>query len=270
MSMTKAQRDDLLQAHQAAKQALSEAEEAMTDEDDDLDAPDPRDPFIQETDRLEQAYWDGLPRVSLSACPYCDEHLIRAFDPWGIDGYFWQKRMKVEDVDPPSCPHFAVLVGAVNLNGRPPHGGPYEAHLGPEVPFVIPRVLSLPGMVAVVSTAALLDGCTAYPIAYFADPLPDPFYLTHPWGLTTMGFRRNGRAYWTIKNDPWEFDLEPWIAQGKLRWIVPGDADLRVLSAPAPCPYVALSGRRKPIVVKGDTLREETLPDGSDLGDPFE
>lgn len=266
--MTKTQRDELMRAYKAAEQALIDAYNAL-EEDDDLD--DPLEPYKRERRRLQQAYWDGLPRMPLSACPFCAEILRRAFDPWGIDGYFWQEDMHLEGVDPPACPHFAVLVGAVNLNGLPPQGGPDTAYLGPEVPFVIPRVLSLPGMIAVVSTVPLENGYTTFPIAYFTDVTPDPFDLTHPWTRTTLGGRRNGEPFWTIKNDPWDFELDAWVQSGKLRWIAPGDPAFRVMSAPSPCPYIGLSGLRKPIVIEeGNTMRALTPPDGRPVGDPFE
>jgi hypothetical protein len=86
-----------------------------------------------------------------------------------------------------------------------------------------------------------------------------------------MSYRRNGQPYWTIKNDPWDFELAPWIASHKLRWIAPGDPELRVSSAPEPCPYLGLPGRRQPIVIEaGDELRVWPVPDGRPVGDPFE
>lgn len=271
MSLTKAQRDLLLQAQHAAEREFLEQYEAREGQDIDTDTSDALEPFKLRTEQTLQAYWDALPRLPISACPYCGAVLRRAFDPWGIDGFFWQEEMSRRTDEPEPCAHFGVLVGAVNLNGLPPHGGMYDAHLGPEVPFVIPRVLSLPGMIAVVSTLSLENGYTTYPIAYFADPLPEPFYLTHPWGRTTMGYRHKGQSFWTIKNDPWDFELEPWVASRQLRWIAPDDADLHVRSAPEPCPYVGLPGRRQPIVIEaGDVLRVWPVPDGSDVGDPFE
>lgn len=273
MTLTKPQRDEILRAHEATTKELHAVEESLDERDDDLDenGQDLRAPFWRELEKLERAYWDGLPRVSLSGCPYCGAALRRAFDPWGIDGWFWQKGRRIANVDPTACPHFAVLVGAVNLNGLPARGGTEESHLGPEVPFVIPRLLSLPGMIAVVSTVALENGYTAYPIAYFADPLPAPFDLTHPWTQTTMGFEQNGRTYWTIKNDPWDFELQPWVEARRLQWIDPGETEMRVRSTPDLCPYVGLPGLRQPIVIEpGDVLRPRPVPDGSPVGSPFE
>lgn len=260
---TKAERDELLRAEETRRQVCR-----TTDEDDDM----AHERLRLEGDRLHRAYWDGVPRLPLSACPRCGQILHKAFDPWGIEGWFWQEKMGEDDlVEPPSCPHFAVLLGAVNLNGLPPRGGRYRAHLGPEVPYVIPRVLSLPGMAAVISTVPLENGYTTYPIAYFAEPLPKPFYLTSPWTRTTFNFTNDaGESRWTYKNDPWDFELEPWIAKGLLHWITPGDPSLRVVSTPAPCPYVGLTGRRQPIEIEGDRLYPISVPDGRDLGDPFE
>jgi hypothetical protein len=119
-----------------------------------------------ETRRLKAAYFAGLPRLPLSCCPHTSAPLVKAFDPWGVDGYWWQEEESAPYQEPPPPPSFAVLTGALGLNGKPPKGGPRKpAHVGPDVPFVIPRILSLPTMVAVVRGITMENGYRAFPIA---------------------------------------------------------------------------------------------------------
>lgn len=219
---------------------------------------------------LRQEYFDRLPRVTLSRCPFCGQQLDRAFDPWGFDGFWWQSGKVKPYVEPEACPHFAVLTGAVNLNGLPPQGGAAEARPGPEVPYVIPRVLELPTMVAVISALEMRNGYTAYPIAYFAETMPPPGTLTQAWTKTQYDYRDEaGRWRWQIKTDPWDFDLLKWVERGKLKWIAPGDEDFMISQQPpAAFPYDQLTGRRAQLIIKDDRLTVIPPPQNEDV-DPF-
>ncbi|MBS8122273.1 hypothetical protein [Candidatus Vampirococcus lugosii] len=72
---------------------------------------------------------------------------------------------------------FRLLRGALNFNNLKPKGGRHKALLGPEVPYVIPRILKLPTMIMVISQITL-DG---YLLSYFSDEKPKPGQLTSPW-----------------------------------------------------------------------------------------
>jgi hypothetical protein len=114
-------------------------------------------------------------------------------------------------------------------------------------------------------------GAVAYPIVYFSSDPPAPGSLTTSWRRTTYSFvTATGQAAWTIKNDPWDFDLRPWIPRGKLRWIMPGTPEME-LSSPedTSCPYLDLPGQRRPQIVKGEGLRLGTVPNPRDEPDPF-
>jgi hypothetical protein len=184
--------------------------------------------------------------------------LLRAqFDPWGFDGFWWQERELGLASGPVGCEHFRVLKGAVSLGETEPRGGKHEAHIGPDAPFVIPAVLRLPTMVAVLHAVEMETGAVARPIAYFSSEPPPPGSLTAPWRTTTYTFvTPAGQTGWTIKNDPWDFQLEPWIREGKVRWLDPEDPELPLAEPdPAACPYTNLPGRRLPQVIKDDELR---------------
>ncbi len=219
----------------------------------------------------QQEYFVRLPRMMLSRCPYTQAPLIQAFDPWGLDGFWWQSDELRKSEEPAPPPTFRVLVGAVNLKGLPPQGGRSEALTGPEVPFVIPRILSMPTMVAVVSAIPMANGYTAYPIAYFSEQEPPPASLTQTWRKRQYTYRLpNGASGWDIKADPWDFDLRPWVEQNKLHWIDPGDDRFMVHGGTwLSFPYKDLRGLREQVIIKNDTLRSLSPPNNETI-EPFD
>jgi hypothetical protein len=217
-------------------------------------------------------YFAGLPRLEISRCPFTGEVLQRAFDPWGVDGFWWQEGIPAIEHEEPAAPaSFLVLSGALNLGDQPPLGGELaDAHVGPDVPFVVPALLEHPTVTAVISSIPMECGYTAYPIAYFCKKAP-PLVGIHAWTETTFSYKDSkGHPFWGISTDPWDFDLEPWIERKKVRWIEPGDEALTVRSgSPSQCPYVGLPGIRKNQVLLGDRLVTKAPPSGEEVS-PFE
>ena len=80
-----------------------------------------------------------------------------------------------------------------------------------------------------------------------------------------------GSSVWTASNAAWDFELAPWIEKGQLRWIRPGDAELRVIGGGSGerCPVLGLPGDRQPQVLAAGKRRLEEPPDGTPP-DPFE
>lgn len=201
---------------------------------------------------LIQRYWDGLPRIAMSCCPFDGQTLMRSFDPFGLDGPWW--RQAVTRPNPPSCSHFCVLRGAVNFNRLPAQGGLFEAHTGPEVPYVIPRLLQLPQMVAVVAQVSMDQGYAVYLIAYFAKTRPPIEKLTADWPDNIFHYATaSGEKLWRAANDSWDFDLQAWLKQGLLRWCPPGsdNRSLAEVDSKYTCPFLKLTGKREPIVIEG-------------------
>lgn len=264
--LTRDGRDALIEEHYAVKDAYISGmrdDSLSFNEEDEL-----KDRFRE----LKNSYFQGLPRMAISRCPFTSEALIRAIDIWGLDGFWWQEEelAKFSEPDPPST--FCVLTGAVNLNHLPPQGGPKnEAYVGPEVPYVIPRMLEeIPSLAAVISSISLQCGYTAYPIAYFSKVPPEPGLLTQTWRLTTYGWTsRDGSPSWNVPTDPWDFDLGPWIERERVYWIAPNDERLTVRSKnDGPCPFVDLPGKRERVFITEDQLRTEPPPSGEEI-DPF-
>lgn len=164
-----------------------------------------------------------------------------------------------------------MLRGALCFNDQPARGGAFEAHIGPPVPYVIPRVLELDTMVAVIGELAMDCGYTAYPIAYFCEKRPPPEDLTCDWPRTIYNYHTSlGEGAWQAPIDKWDFELLPWLQQGKLRWCEPGSDNMKLADeAPQSCPYLNLPGERERMIVEGLEVWGAGLPDGTPI-DPLD
>ncbi len=223
-----------------------------------------------QTRELLSQYFAQLPRYVFSRCPSCNVLLEQVFDPWGLDGFWWQEASSGRCPKPSACEHFRFLTGALNLNGKPPLGGEAESHPGPEVPYVIPKVLELPTMVAVISSLRLTNGYAAYPIAYFSLEKPPTAALANPWTKTSCYFTApNGKRGFTYMTDPWDFELLPWVAKGKVKWIEPGDPKNILKSGPDErCPYADSKGLRQQQVIMNGQRHTTPPPNNEDIN-PF-
>ena len=163
----------------------------------------------------EAEYFDTLPVIPVTVCPFCSKPLLRSFDRWAFDGPWWRSDASPED--PPDCPHVYALLGAIRVSGSSERA-PREVYLGPGAPFIVPRLLASPSSLAVVGQLAMENGSTVWPIAYFAERRPRPQDSTAGWRRTnfvyTTQFSISG---WRIPNDALDFDIEPWVQRGKVR-----------------------------------------------------
>lgn len=265
----KAERDELLRRHRAARAAYNRAMDEHAAQLDmpieigidasssafvDTDAYRRAREALAEMTATDAAYFQTLSRMPLSCCPHCNRPLFRAFDPIGLDGFWW--RSDAQPDEPQACPHFCALLGAVDLReGRPRPA--FDVHPGPGAPFVIPRLFQHEGMVAVVSEVQMNDGAVAYPIAYFAPRRPPVQALAATWARTNFVYSTQlGVHAWRRADEPapgeqaadtWDFALGPWVAAGKLRWCDPGTDRTALSKAPADAfPYANLPGPRHP------------------------
>lgn len=221
--------------------------------------------------QLPSIYAAALPNFVFSRCPFCDSALSGSFDPWGFDGFWWVPKHRGKVVPPKGCEHFRVLLGAVSLEGQPPITGRFEAQLGPDTPYVIPRLLQLPTMMAVIHSIPMQPGYQAFPIAYFSQEVPPIGSLTQGWVETSYSFQNaTGQYDWTVRNDPWDFNLAPWIASGHVRWTIEGNPDA-LLAPPTgtACPYGPPKPVALPQTAENNTLRFGALP-SNETAEPFE
>jgi len=213
-------------------------------------------------------YGDRLPRVMMGACPFTGAPLMASLDPLGLDGPWWWKDRTFEISEPEAPPTFRLLLGGLALSGRQPVEVTDEVIPGPEVPFVVPRLLQLPGMVAVVSQIVLDNGDVAFPISYWSEAEIDPSLLHQPWLRQELWVQGPNGPGWLIANDVWSFDLPEWIARDKVMRIEQGGKDVRGRTSGSPCPYVNLKGDQLPQMLAGGERELLELPDGRRF-DPF-
>lgn len=266
MTLTRQDRDGILARVRDANSGLRPPDSGQSPSGDD---------YHLLTEQLYTAlgeYFDRLPRVPMSACPFCGATLKRAFDPFGFDGPWWHVDLLCEIQEPAHCEHFQVILGAVSLRDREPEEAVEEVQPGPDVPFVVPALLDLPGMVAVIGQLTLETGDRAYPIAYFSDATVDPADLHQPWCRTSFWFKNDeGEALWSISNDLWSFDLEPFLREGRVRWTDLGAGSPRALRATEghSCPFTGLPGDRRPQKFIRGSRKLLGLPSGEPIN-PFD
>ncbi|HUP84371.1 MAG TPA: hypothetical protein VM143_01770 [Acidimicrobiales bacterium] len=211
---------------------------------------------------LLNEYRQGVTRVELTRCPFTTQAVSFAIDTLGLDGFWWNYDGAVRPSETELPDTFFALSGAVRLDGlvRP---APFLAKPGPEAPYVLPRILEHPSMTAVLSSATIGEH-PAYAIAYFAEPMPWDLPRVNSWGANHFWYvGADGGRGWDeepLVEEDMDFDLAPWIAEGKLRWIAPEDATLELHEGLTRCPYLELPGRQLILRIEdGDVWTREEV-----------
>jgi hypothetical protein len=225
--------------------------------------------LADEISHLTDKYRDQLPIIPVSRCPFCKSLFLSSIDTFGLDGLWWNYDAPTRQDVETTCPHFLFLDGAVKLS-KQVELVRFSAVLGPDVPFVIPRILEVKGLVAVI-TRICIGQHHAYPIVYFADPIPYDLELSNEWGASYYISKGsdvddigNRIAEWRESpclEEDYDFDLGPWIRNRKLFWIKPDDPDLELHTDLIECPFLDLSGHQK---IQYLSFDEVTTEDGED------
>ena len=216
----------------------------------------------EEIGSLWEQYLAALPVIALSRSPLSGDLLEYAIDIVGADGLWWNYGHPVRPLQQLPA-DFVGLAGALQL-GSSPETTPFEVRPGPELPYVVPRLLALPGVCAVL-TQVQIGPHVGYPIAYFADhPEQVPNHV-NTWGADFYEVVDNqGVLTWSCDGDiaalDRDFDLKPWMEAGKLLWIQPGDTSMTLRSDTRPCPFLALKGSHMDSTLF-DGIRTEDEPD---------
>jgi hypothetical protein len=216
-------------------------------------------------------YYDAMPELVLGVCPFTGEKLVEHFDPFGLDGPLWHKEPMGPCEQPAPPPTFQVLLGALALRGRKPEEVKDAVLPGPDLPFVVPRLLELPGMVAVLSQRRMETGDVAYPIAYFSEEEIDLGDLHQRWLRQEHWYTdASGAECWSVMNDEWDYDLRPHIEAGKLLWFdaEPPEFVLHGAEQVDDCPFLELEGDGQPQELE-DGERSLLEAPGGDPYDPF-
>ena len=259
-------RQQLLARHAALRARQSELLGGL-DRDPEHVVPEALDELEQvgtEIGALREQYLDSLPVVGLSRSPVTGDMLEYTIDTSGLDGLWWDALQPVRPLQTGTA-DLVGLAGAMRL-GSPLEVTPFEVRPGPEVPYVVPRLLALPGVCAVVSQVPV-GVHTGYAVAYFGERPPEVPHRVNTWGTDFYEVLcPDGTLAWSQDDDnaflDRDYDLEPWIRAGKLLWIAPGDTSLLLRAGIEDCPYLALSGSR----------RDRTIADGvctEDEDNPF-
>ncbi len=217
----------------------------------------------EEIFNLLERYLEGLPVRGLSRCPFTGEKVFMAIDDMGLDGLWW-------NADAPKRPEselpktFFALDGALVLSGEV-EKAPFNCRPGPDVPYVLPRLLEFHQVKAVISSIRI-GNHMGFPIFYYADPMLEGELRVNEWGTNKYWeetavlpeLSSPGRFINVVPDsNEFDFDLEPWIRSGKLMWIAPGDESLMLRSNIANCPYLDLPGSRKLKYIYDGVVYEE-------------
>ncbi|PKM56065.1 MAG: hypothetical protein CVV00_01350 [Firmicutes bacterium HGW-Firmicutes-5] len=219
----------------------------------------------QEMEGLAEAYLDQLPNVNLSRCPFTGEVLTLAIDVDGMDGLWWNNESPKRPEQKLPKTYFA-MDGALKLEA-PLEVAPFIATPGPDVPFVIPRLLAFDQIKAVLSTVKI-GAHTGYVIIYYADPMLEGEKRVNDWG--TDRYWEDTDAFsgmvspgqWvsvTPHIEDYDFDLAPYIRSGKLLWIEPQDEKLLLKSVVRGCPYLELEGSHWPKFIQDGQMWEDDM-----------
>ena len=206
-----------------------------------------------ELDRLNEQirtaweqYQTKLPIIALSRCPFTNEIWSHSFDPYGLDGFWWNCYQPIRRLDEPNGGRFFSFRGAVAPPALP-LAVPFLVEPGPDVPFLIERLMRFPSMTAVISHVRIgeLDG---YVVVYYtSSDLPND-QRTNDWGTDSYFYRgpqgHYEQAQYFDAEDEFQYGLEPWIEKQRIQWIEPGDESLTLHNGTVGCPYLGLPGRK--------------------------
>lgn len=190
-------------------------------------------------------YLTGTPVLDVVRCPHTGEVMHYPIDNLGVDGLWWDYFTPARRSAPLPRTFFAVS-GALRLT-EPPRPAPFLCKPGPEVPYVIPRILEDPAMRAVL-VSMRVGSHLGFATFYFADPMPFRLARVNDWGTNDYWFRdAAGNELWNAIDEDeseFDFDLAPWITREKLAWIRPGDPALTLREGVDECPFLNQPGRR--------------------------
>ena len=217
---------------------------------------------------LRRTYRERLPNIALSRNPFDNELYRHSFDPYGLDGLWWDYRSPNRPLEMLRSPVVA-FTGAVRVD-EPVERMPFLCRPGPGAPFVVPRIITREGVRAVLWSLSV-GVHTAYVIVYFADPVPMGLEPFNDWGTDYYQFESAPeRLAWDQASEDaedFDFDLEKYVASGQLQWIAPGDDSMTLKSGVAGCPYLDLEGSRLPQLVQDGERWYDEFPQKVEVAD---
>jgi len=203
----------------------------------------------------------SLPHVLVAKCPFTQIDIWYKTGLFSLRDAFWYSQYNSGRIVAPESesPHLFCIDGALSLNGHQPTETQNvqfvrkQITMAAEVPFIKPRVLSIPTMLAVIHSFPIAEKYTAYTTTYFAKELPKQDDFCVPWAKEMyVDFWDKSRevTYTGKREDAQEYDLIPWLAQKKIMWLDP-ETEARLLNIDdAPFPYQNVPGRKHPYIIE--------------------
>jgi hypothetical protein len=229
-------------------------------------------------------YRNLLEEIVVSRCPFTGEEVSMAMDTLGLDGNYWNYDFPLRKIGHLPDTFFA-FDGAMKLH-LPLEKTPYICAPGPDLPFVLPRLLAYEQIKCVVSKVHIGDH-EGYIMMYYASPKLLGVTRVNEWATNRYwdeasimpSFLLPGNFYtYSEQANAYDYDLEYWIKKGKLLWISEKDPYFTLHSTVVNCPYLSLEGKRSPKYVydghityyEGDTNSDENeAKDNETIEDDF-
>lgn len=209
-----------------------------------------------EYDKMWDEYYNRLPILQFSVCPYCSAPYHHTYDPFGFDGIGWGEWGMANKVQT-NCEHARLIRSAYTFTSDlDPDLECDGVSVGPAIPYVIGRILRKNTMKAVVSKIEFASGDILYPIVYFSTEPPEKRALTADWD-------DNQYERCEVPKDKWDFHLRPWVESGHVLWCEPSDDGLALSTQPADaCPFYGLKGHlgKQFVQPKGEVLQAFVPP----------
>jgi hypothetical protein len=221
-----------------------------------------QDALTRETDQLgrnlmdlRDQYRSHLPVIPLSRCPFSSQVLYHSIDHYGIDGLWWNYNAPMRPVE--NCPAtFHSITGALSLE-TPIENAPFLCVPGPAIPYIIPDILGNEHIEAVLS-AITIGRHQGYVMMYYTDNPLTPVPRANSWGMDYWEILDYLGTYrWDSSPFSWEsfdFQIDRWIAKGKLHWIEPGDRTFTLRQGTDKCPYLTFAGTKNIQMIRNGEL----------------
>ncbi|MFI0418829.1 hypothetical protein [Spongiactinospora sp. 9N601] len=213
-------------------------------------------PDLNRVQEVNRRYRALLPEVTVARCPDSGQVVRWPIDVYGLDGCFWNYVSSVRRPPQPLPRGFLAMAGAMRL-AEPVEHPPFAVVPGPDVPFVVTRILNSPRVRAVIAEVPV-GAHTGWTISYFG-PRPEDIELVNLWGANTYAVYRDGvnRGWsWVVPNTAdYDFELTEWLRSGKLLWLAPGDESATLREGPDGCPFAGLPGRRRISLIRNGMIQ---------------
>ncbi len=216
----------------------------------------------EELSDMVNIYLESLSKQAISRCPFTGNVFKISIDKEGLDGLWWNnsapKRKSEQFIET-----FYAIDGALKLE-EDVEKFPFLCTPGPDIPYVIPRLLEYDQIKAVVSQIKI-GKHTAYPIIYFADPMLYYEKRVNDWGSNYYWEEGNvieeiltpGNFVSLELETDRDYDLGKWIKKGKLLWISPTDGKLQLHSYVEGCPYINMQGSENDKFIQNGEVWED-------------